>query len=307
MSEGAVVTCVARESRLDARPRDERPTVVFTHVPKAAGTTLDRIMHAVAKSQGRVWRRALGTLYGQFLGADKGDALASLDEMSGAALAGVDYLTGHLPYGVHERTSRPCFYVTLLREPVQRLISHFRFGLQREGWSMNADLDELIEAGRLIDNAETRQIAGLVDRSVPCTEAVFETALDHLRRRYGVVGVAERFDETLKALIALLDWPDIAYTDLQVSRVPIAPKIEARVAEAARRRSHWDAALYAYAAGLSVPWSERLVVPAPPPAKAEGVLLVSGRIGVEGHESAVVPRCALEAELARRGVTLRQI
>ena len=210
-------------------------TVVFTHIPKAAGSTLDSILKDIAEDDGLKWLRVMGTLYGQFLGPGKPDTLAELRGLSNEALSRAQFLTGHLPFGVHERIEGKCFYITVLREPVSRLVSHFRYGVERGGWPAATAIEDLLRDGLLIDNPQTRQLAGLRDAGAKCTPATLETALSNLESHYGIVGVTERFDEVLKALIGLYGWPDLAYTDGQVTTARIGGELEMKVAEAARR------------------------------------------------------------------------
>src|SRR5206468_1396750 len=95
-----------------------------------------------------------------------------------------------------------------------------RFGLDRRTWSRDTPVESLVKHGRLIDNMQTRQIAGIADRDVPCTAKMLAIAIENLRSHYAVVGATERFDDALKTLITLLGWPDIAYSDRQVSIAP---------------------------------------------------------------------------------------
>ncbi len=258
-----------------ARRYDDH-TVAFTHIPKAAGTTLDRIMSAAARLGYSRGERAMGTIYGQYLGPDKEEALASLAAMPAERLTDCAYLTGHLPYGMHERLPRPCLYVTVLRDPLARLRSQFRFGLQRQGWLPGADIDDLVASGRIAANGQTRQIAGLADADAPCTEATLAMAIDNLRR-YGVVGVAERFDEVLSALITLFGWPDIAYMELQQGSAYLDAAMEARIKAAAERHFAMDRVLYDAAAGRDRPWADGLLIPATAPRERRGVLVVLDR------------------------------
>jgi hypothetical protein len=224
-------------------------TIVFTHIPKTAGTTLDHIMLAAALMRGAVWHRARGGIYGPLP-----DALAQFEARDRDLLATLDYLTGHLPYGIHAGLPRSCLYVRLLRDPTAQLLSHFRFGVARGVWSRETPVDELIRAGHLIDNPQTRQIAGVRDRRAECTPATLATALSNLSA-YAVVGITERFDEFLKVLIVLLRWPDVAYTRHQVGSLQIDAGLSERVAAAAEQYCALDRALYDAAARRPEPWS----------------------------------------------------
>ena len=250
--------------------------LVFTHIPKAAGTTLDSILEDIAAADGLNWLRVMGTLYGQFLGPGKPDTLAELDDFSNEALSAAQFLTGHIPFGVHERIEGKCFYITILREPASRLVSHFRYGVERGGWPAATAIEDLLRDGLLIDNPQTRQLAGLRDPGAKCTPATLERALSNLKSHYGIVGVTERFDQVLKALIGLYGWPDLAYTDCQVTRAGIGGDVEIKIAEAARRYDELDAELYAWAASRQAPWTDGLFAGAARgTAKQDQVLLTS--------------------------------
>jgi hypothetical protein len=247
--------------KLATRLADLRPaidpschTIVFTHVPKTGGTTLDHIMHAAAAVGRKQVRRLTFAREGVPPRHVRNQQFLSLDNVSDEQLSVCDYLSGHFPFGIHHRLTRPCLYVTLLRDPVARLLSNVRFGLDRGRWTRDTPVDSLIEQGRLIDNLQTRQIAGIGDRAAPCTAATLTTALENLRSHYAVVGITERFDDALKALITLLDWPDIAYSDRQVSRTQSDPELEARVRAVAERYFAFDIELYAFASAQPAPW-----------------------------------------------------
>jgi len=229
-------------------------TVVFTHIPKTAGTTLDQIMQAAALAHGAVWRRVRGTIYGPLPDTTR-EALVRFEAWDRDQLATLDYLTGHLPYGIHARLPRSCLYVTLLRDPEAQLLSRFRFGVQRCLWPRETPVEELFQTRRLVDNPQTRQIAGLRDRHTECTPSTLAAALAHLQSDYAIVGITERFDDVLKALITLLRWPDVAYGRYHVVRLPLDEDVVERIAAAAERYYALDRALYDAAARRPVPWS----------------------------------------------------
>lgn len=226
-------------------------SLLFTHIPKTAGTTFGHILHAVALAQKTPFLYARGTIYGQFHGASKGEAMQEFGRWPEAALHTRSYLSGHLPYGMHRVIKHPCFYVTMLRDPVPRLLSQYHFGMQRGGWNEDASISEIIQKGLLADNLQTRMVAGLGNQATPCTAETLKSAIRHLRSEYTIVGISERFDDMLKLMIALLGWPDIAYGNRQVTSN--APTLEQReqAKKAARDFFAYDLELYAAACELA--------------------------------------------------------
>jgi hypothetical protein len=107
----------------------------------------------------------------------------------------------------------------------------------------------------MVDNLQTRQLAGLTDPKLPCTAAVLDQAAANLRDHYGIVATTDGFDSLLKVLIALFHWPDVAYSDQQVgSPEPPDENLRARTAVAVERYFAYDRELYAQVLARPTPW-----------------------------------------------------
>jgi hypothetical protein len=233
-------------------------TIVFTHVPKTGGMTLDHIMMAAAAVGGKRWRRLPMTAQRSIPRHERRQMFLDFEQFSQDELVGFDCVTGHMPFGIHRRLPRPSLYIVLLRDPVARLLSNFRFGIDRGKWSRDTPIEALFKEGKIADNLQTRQLSGLGDCSAPCTAATLALAFENLRSHYAFVGLTERFDDLLKGLITLLGWPDVAYSDRQVSRASSDPDLEASVRDAADRHCSFDMELYAAARLQETPWSAGL-------------------------------------------------
>ncbi|HVT56418.1 MAG TPA: hypothetical protein VHD34_10295, partial [Xanthobacteraceae bacterium] len=185
--------------------------------------------------------------------------------------------------------SHPYFYVTILREPAARLLSQYRFGIRRGGWSESASIAELIEKRLIIDNLQTRMLAGLSDRSAACSAETLKLAIEHLRSEYAVVGTTEHFDETLKLLITLLGWPDIAYGDRQVGEGSAPPHQIEQARAAIPRYYAYDHELYAVARELAGQNLARLLTGKPEGSKRQDrVLTCIPGSSVDGTEQALM-------------------
>jgi len=185
--------------------------LVFVHLPKCAGRTFSAILDkwflsAVGDASRGCY--ATGTIYGQYLGSGKGEAAAAV-KRDRTDLA---YLRGHLPYGVHAGFDLEPVYVTFLREPLARSRSHFAFGAERGGWTLDTPFADVVARGGIADNPMTRQLAGLTDPDAPCTEDTLAAALENLLT-FSFVGLAEQFDLSLQVFLSLFGLPSVIYLD----------------------------------------------------------------------------------------------
>lgn len=183
--------------------------LVFIHPPKCAGRTFSSILDArfVAtrsdEEQG-CWVR--GTIYGQYLGAEKDETLRNLETVDRDSV----YLRGHLPVGVFDDFKHTPAYITMLREPAAQAQSLYRFGVERGGWKNGTAVADLVDRGLMIDNPQTRQLAGLQTASELCTEETLNTALNNLKD-FLFVGKAEQFEIGLQVLLSRLGGPGALY------------------------------------------------------------------------------------------------
>ena len=297
MPDKMIFKCVTAYSGLTPAVDLHDRTLLFTHVPKTAGTTLDYILRAVAMTQRIPFLRAMGSIYGQFHGVGKGEPLREFARWPDSALAQQAYVSGHLPYGVHKRLSRPYCYITILRDPLPRLLSQYRFGIQRGGWYETTTVAQVMEKGQMADNIQTRQIAGITDRTTPVTAETLKTAIAHLRAEYSVVGVSERFDDSLKLLITLLGWPDVAYGNRQVTAGAPSAELMQQGQEAAQRFFGYDLELYAVAKELAEQNAPAILRGTPQPTQRQGrVIVCIPGTPVDGKENALMSAQTFDRE-----------
>ena len=178
------------------------PLIFFLHVPKTGGTTLWGVIRRQYGNRHylRVQKRVLAENV-----ADLEQRL--VDDVGPNRLRLVG---GHVPYGCHRATERPYIYFTMLRDPVQWIFSSYYKILRKPQHPLYAEfaaLDNDMAAciPLLEDNLQTRMLAGL-DDSGPCTREHLEIAKRHLRDEMQVVGLLERYDETLLLLKYAFNW-----------------------------------------------------------------------------------------------------
>ena len=213
--------------------------VIFQHIPKTAGNTL------------------LSVAANRFPGdksfiCGKDGVLNDFLSLPRNRLDSLGFLCGHVDYGIHEHIGRPCVYFAFLREPVDRVMSHYYFirNSLRHRYREQANamgLPEFIESGLRprMNNCMVRMISGIDAAYGECGEEMLDSALENLSRHYVFLGIIERFDESLAAISNLFGWPPADYQNRVVSvnrpAVSQAPAEDVRVI---RKYNELDIRLY---------------------------------------------------------------
>jgi hypothetical protein len=204
----------------------------------------------------------------------EGHTVEALETASQERKAGLRLLRGHVPFGAfdeHMQGRLP--YFTILRDPIERAISlyyfirrtdiHPLYDLLRSG---EVGLQDFIEskADEMIDNGQTRMVSG-VWRGPPfgeLTEETLDIAKRNLRERFLVVGLTERFDETLILTKRALGWGSVVYKPQNVSpERPSAGALTGSTVEAIAAANQLDIELYEYAVTLFKEQMRRQGVP----------------------------------------------
>lgn len=237
-------------------PSDNGPTtpVVYVHVPKAAGTTLKNLLSSVYKG-----RPVL------FFSPRTGE-LDKLRAMPASARRTVAVLAGHEPFG-YQDVFRGCHVtpavITVLREPVTRVVSLFRYIHRDPEHPRHAEfvegavtLEQVYRDLRLpaFDNHMTRFLAGRKAFDKPF-EGLNGEDLEQAKRNLAsgcrAFGMQERFGESIAWFRRELNWPEAGVGDhnraAKRSRSSdVAESDRALIAE----HNRFDADLYSFATDL---------------------------------------------------------
>lgn len=164
------------------------PVVIFLHIPKACGTTLAKLLGRWCEP-GQVFHvgRATPT-----------DARARLSARAAEPGPPLRLVTGHAAFGLHEALPGPARYITVLRDPVERVLSSFHYIVRTPQHRLHA----AVKSGELglgalaarFANQQTRFLCGSLSQEPDA--ASLERAKEHLRTHFAVAGLAERFEES---------------------------------------------------------------------------------------------------------------
>lgn len=191
--------------------------IVFLHIPKTGGTTLHQIIE-------RQYRPDV--IY--TLNQQQGRSIESFEALPESKRNAIRVLKGHTYFGLRSCLSKSNVFITLLREPINRIISHYFYVrgfpghyLHQDVTSRGLSLEEYAEnpLSEELDNGQTRLISGVT--GVPIggvNRMMFEKAKENLRTYFSVVGVTERFDEFLILLKKTFGWKNCFYIQANVSK-----------------------------------------------------------------------------------------
>jgi hypothetical protein len=235
-------------------PIADDATVIFLHIGKTAGATMRRALRKEFSARQVLELKAPTVVPGRLRRDGAIEHFASLPEPERARLR---LIMGHMTFGLDEAVPRPSTYVTLLREPLKLIASQFHHVKRHEGHLLHEearaypDLGSYVRSGISLemDNSQTRAFAG--DTTTPfggCTREMLQRAKANLERAFAVVGLTERFDESLVLMQRAFAWDKLRYVSVNIDpgrgqRSPVSPED----LELVRGQNALDLDLYAWA------------------------------------------------------------
>jgi hypothetical protein len=174
-------------------------------------------------------------------------------------------VVGHFAFGLHTLIDQSTTYATIVRHPVERFVSLY-YHLKRwpnyrsEPWLKRAGLRPMHAETSLedfvrdyplreLDNDQTRRVAGHDPEFGGCTRSLLELAKSNIEQHFSLVGVTERFGETLRVAADVLGWSTQPRAEKQMVnefRKPIS-LIPPNTREAILERNALDLELYSFA------------------------------------------------------------
>ena len=192
-------------SAVEVRMRPRHSTLLFVHIPKTAGTTLKTILEKQYSANDRC------ELYSGLPSTDGNPWILASQSRPRAII-------GHFHYGLHSRPEvRPILeddfqYATFLRDPVARVVSQFNHvmnsddPLHREIFAKHPTLERFLQHG-WARNVQTQTLTDWCSDQIEREpDSAVRVAIDIMRDHFRVVGVTERFDESLILFAQAFGW-----------------------------------------------------------------------------------------------------
>lgn len=242
---------------------DQNGLIAFIHIPKTAGTTLNSILarqyspdeiHEVMM-RGMSWIAPEPTIVPRPL-----ISFSKIHRLKAALKCSrrPRVIHGHFDLSIIKLLPAGARCFTLLRDPIERAISHYYHYRRMTAdpihpLAMRSTLAQWVGACGLVemDNGQTRRLAG--EMKLPCgrvTPVMLERAKSNLAG-FAVVGLTERFEESLILLQRAFNWPlhRLPARNVGENRPP-RTEVGAEAMRAIEDSNRFDLDLYRFACGL---------------------------------------------------------
>lgn len=220
--------------------------LIFLHIPKSAGTTVNRLIEGEYP------------LF-QIFSVDPVFSRSScrhLWSLPPERLKRFRIFKGHMPFGLHKILPQPATYFAVFRDPIDRVISAFYFMrnyvLHPQYWTfrrLNWQLEDFVRNSPR-DNVQTKMVAG-APYEQPCTPEIFERAKHNICNHFSIVGLSERFEESLALMKIRYGWKLESYHSFNITRSrPRKRELPQTTLNLIGEKNSFDIALYRLASEL---------------------------------------------------------
>ena len=183
--------------------------LLFCHIPKTAGLTFLQILSAHYPEHSILDVRDKASL----------EAVKKIDDNT---FNKYQVVSGHIPFSWIERCRANPTVITFLRDPVDRVLSHYNYVLKEPNdsfWNARVNnglnLDDFLKLGGDPGDQQTRYILG---RDLSESKEDIEEAIYKLENIVNFTGLTEFFDESVLILAKQLNWHKIIYQRVNVGR-----------------------------------------------------------------------------------------
>ena len=236
----------------------------FVHIPKTAGTTLTSILareYSPDETYEIMMRGMSLSMPKPMIMPRPTISFSKIRRLKSALKHRhtLHLIRGHFDLSLSKLLPPNTQFFTLLRDPVERAISHY-YHYRRlttdpiHPLAMRSTLTEWVSTCGLVemDNGQTRRLAGGIN--LPCgqvTLQMLDRAKSNLARHFVVVGLTERFEESLILLHRAFNWPLYAFAAHNVgdSRPP-RTKVSEEALKVIENCNRFDLDLYQFASAL---------------------------------------------------------
>ncbi len=181
------------------------PCLLFMHIPRTSGTAFREAIEPnyLRSERAYYYPGPPGIWYEHF------------EALPAPQRAGFKFVAGHFVFGLHANIDAPCEYVTIVRDPVARVVSNYSFARRYKASDITycsrlLTLEEVLERHTLaeLDNLTVRCFGGYGEREAAAGTIgpeAYEAAVENARR-FRFIGHQHRSEEAWNCLRRIFGW-----------------------------------------------------------------------------------------------------
>lgn len=207
--------------------------LIFMHIPKTGGSTLNELFKKQYGQDEILTHLPLDRLSSEF------------NDLSPAKNNKIKGISGHYNFGVHEYINKPFTYFSMVRHPVDRVVSLYYFLSSSPGYARYEELkgmtlEEFVTENKQANNHQTLFFSG---------NGTFDLVLakKNLETHFPVVGVTDMFNESVFLMKKEFNWKYKEYKKVNVTpKRPSLKEIPNSILKTIEENNRLDMELYKY-------------------------------------------------------------
>jgi hypothetical protein len=221
------------------------PNILFVHISKTAGKALVKSIKSNYndKSILEVYRKT-PMQNGLTINPNEYIETCLKQQYTSNELDNIEFFAGHVAYGIHSMFKQKFDYITMVREPVDRIVSHYYYSLKTDLTVKEkyADLEDYVENRIDIHNWMTKRLS-----NVDFNGGDLDLAKKNIVENFALCGITEKYEETLALLTKMygLSLKNIT-VNKNSDRVPISD-IDEKIINKIKTIHYKDIQLYKFA------------------------------------------------------------
>jgi hypothetical protein len=227
---------------MDKQQNYQDHLLIFMHIPKTAGITLRTIISNQYKPE-----EVINTFHHE-------TGFETIVQQ--VRTENIKCLLSHHPFGIHKMLNKPFTYVTMLRDPVDRVISayyylhknpdtleEFKKKMDRVSFKEFITEDDK-DFQYFVNNMQTRIASGEYDPNMADLKRAKKNLIDY----FSVIGITEMFDESIDLMKATFGWGNINYVKQNVTKNrPLKEHVPEEIIKIIEEKNQLDLELYKWA------------------------------------------------------------
>ena len=213
-------------------------SLIFYHLPKSGGTTFCNLFSYLFKKNMRIWgsfdgERNTNSAYNYFIKNKKNILLSK-----------TDFIYGHIPYKLSYHFNNR-ISATLIRNPLERIISHYNMIIDRELIDKKTDIENCFRNKIIPNNVTTKQFCGEWKDNLILNERLYKKAIINLSEKIDYVYDTNNSHELFNLIISIYNLPNLFFQNYQITKKNYFIENKKNF-EAIKNYNNYDIRLYKY-------------------------------------------------------------